>query len=139
MLGTAKRQVPTPVQLTPEQLAVRDAIPRFAKMMKAEKLEIAKEDYRGGPLPEIEGCELVLITRDELVTRHVGQKAAPIIMAITIYRAGTDPNTPFTVLLALECAAIMGFDEYPDGVGHAYIYQPTANGVEFVKEQGWVE
>lgn len=128
-------------KLTPEQLAVHDAIARFAKLTKATYLPVAPDRNIVGPLPRIPGCKMEIVTRDELVARNEGAKSAPLILAVNIYRheAGSTQSGPFTVLVALEVSALSGFEEMPDGTGCEYIYRPRADGVDFIKQQGWVE
>lgn len=124
---------------SPEELAARDALSRFARMLKAPALPVDAATPLGGSLPVVEGCTFELISRDDLIARHKGKRAAPRIVAITVSRPGDDPKSEITILVALETAAMDGFEEYPDATGREYVYRPSARGFDFVKEQGWVE
>jgi hypothetical protein len=125
---------------TPEAAAARDALRRFVSFTKAKYLPVAPDPLLGDVLPEVKGCKLELITREALAARHRGERKTPMIAAVTVQPPAPDAEKPpITVLVALEPAALEGFDETPDGIGREYVYRPTANGVEFLKEQGWIE
>ena len=122
-----------------EELAAREALSRFARMLKAESLPVDAAAPLGNALPKVEGCKFERISREDLISRYKGERLAPRIVAITISRQGDDPESVITILVALETAAMDGFEAYPDGVGREYVFRPSSKGFEFVKEQGWVE
>jgi len=98
-------------------------------MIEAEHLLIAREDHPGGPLPQIEGCKLELISRDELVARHGGRKTAPLITAITTYRTGIREGRAATGLKSArrEQALTSAFDS---GGHDANLYRSAAERCE---------
>lgn len=127
--------------LTPEQQIARDALRRFVGFAKAEYLPVAPDPLLGDALPDVKGCKLEFVTRDDLVARHRGQRKAPMIVAVTVQppAEAKDGGRELVVLVALEVAALEGFEELPDGVGREYVYRQTGAAVEFAREQGWVE
>jgi hypothetical protein len=49
-------------------------------MMKADYFPVAPDPHFGGALPDVEGCTLELVTREDLAARHEGKPKAPMIL-----------------------------------------------------------
>lgn len=128
---------PAAAPTMPEEAAARDALVRFASTLDAEYLPVAPNPLLGNSLPEVKGCTLEFVGRAALAQRHAGERTAPMILAVTVQPPAQDGT--LTVLVSLEASVLVGFEEWPNGQGCEYVYQPTADGAEFVREQGWVE
>ena len=90
-------------------------------------------------LTAIDGAQIEVLTKKELLDRHEGERRAPTITTVRVSRWDSDPPDHFHVSIAQLPAGTEGFEVRPYGMGIDYRYSVTEGSVRMVEEMMEVE